>query len=310
MKIRLAEESDLETFVRVFDKIWPNHLGLAELRRDLQLMPEVQRMTVWLAELGGEPIGVARLYRLIGAFHPQKWFGEMGLLEAHRKCGYGSQLYNHLIHLLRREGAIQVTGRTRDDDNHSIQFLTRRGFKETKRDFESTLELGKLDDTVLDAMDDRSFDIRTAKEADSDRFRHQWHELFEMVRRDIPRDEPPTPLAFEEFAEIFLEDKEFLWDVSMFAFDGDSLIGFTLLYEMDGRGVLFQALTAVHRGHRGRGLAKSLKARAMRRAKQNGFAEAHCDNDTRNTPIIMINERLGYRRKPGMIAMRKSLVEI
>jgi hypothetical protein len=33
----------------------------------------------------------------------------------------------------------------------------------------------------------------------------------------------------------------------------------------------------------------------------------HCDNDTRNTPMIHINELLGYKSKPGMIAMRKDL---
>jgi GNAT superfamily N-acetyltransferase len=309
MTIRPAEEGDLETFVRVFDQLWPNHLGLAELRRDLELMPEKHRMS-GLAELEGEPIGVARLYRLIGAYHPQKWFGEMGILDAHRRMGFGKQLYGFLLDFLRNEDAIQLTGRARDDDVNALRFLTERGFKETKRDFESVLNLNELSPSQLDSLDNPTFDIRAAREADSEAFHHQWHELFEVVRNDIPRDEPATPFTFEEFSEIFLVDEEFLWDVSMFAFDGDKLIGFTLIYEMDKRGVLFQALTAVHRDYRGKGLAKALKARAMRRAIEMGFTEVHCDNDTRNAPMIRINERLGYKSKPGMIAMRKDLTVV
>ena len=101
-----------------------------------------------------------------------------------------------------------------------------------------------------------------------------------------------------------------MWDVSMFAFDGDKLIGFTLLYGMDNRGVLFQALTAVDKNYRKKGLAKAMKSRAMRRAKEKGFSEVHCDNDTRNSPMIAINDKLGYKRKPGMVAMRKDFQEV
>lgn len=301
------ETEELAEFVGIFDKLWPNHLGLAELRRGLELMPEKQRMSLWFAIEGGEMVGVARLYRLIGAFHPQKWFGELGILPEYRGKGIGTRFYAHLIAYLATEDAIEVRCRARDDDTYSIGFLERRGFYETKRDFESVLDLSLLSDEVLDAFDNSSFDIRTAKEADCERFRHQWHELFGEARKDIPRDDVPTPLTFDEFAEIFFADEEFLWDVSMFAFDCDKMIGFTLIYELDNRGVLSQAVTAVDRDYRGRGLAKALKSRAMRRAKAKGVKEVHCDNDTRNTPMIAINERLGYKSKPGMIAMRKSL---
>ncbi|MDQ2986504.1 MAG: GNAT family N-acetyltransferase [Armatimonadota bacterium] len=305
MDIRQANETDLPTFVEVFSKLWPNHLGLAELRRDLELMPEKQRMTMFMAEIDGEPVGVSRFYRLLGAYHPQKWFGELGILPDHRGNGLGTQLYDHAIAFLKEQDAIQVTGRANDDDEKALQFLKNRGFVETKRDFESVLKLSEINPDVLVSMDNPNFDIRTAQQADSERFRHQWHQLFETVRKDIPRDEPPTPFTFEEFGEIFFNDKEFLWDVSMFAFEGEELIGLTYVYEMDNRGVLFQGLTAAHRDYRGRGLAKALKTRAMRRALEKGFLEVHADNDTRNTAMIAINNRLGYQNKPGMISLRK-----
>src|SRR5688572_13650763 len=224
MEIRRVETEELAEFVGVVDKLWPNHLGLAELRRDLELMPEKQRMSLWFAIEGGEKVGVARLYRLIGAFHPQKWFGELGILSEFRGRGFGKQFYDFAISQLEAEDAIQITGRVRDDDDYSLQFFQRRGFKETKRDFESVLDLASLSDEVLAALDDPSLDIKTAKEADCERFRYQWHGLFEEVRKDIPREDVPTAFTFNEFAEIFLVDEEFMWDASMFAFDGDRMI--------------------------------------------------------------------------------------
>jgi GNAT superfamily N-acetyltransferase len=310
MEIRQARLDELEEFVGVFDKLWPNHLGLGELRRDLELMPEKQRMTLWFAIEGEEKIGVARLYRTIGSYDPKKWFTEFGILPEYRGSGRGRQLYNHLSALLTAEDAIEVRGRVRDDDAHSIGFLERRGFIETKRDFESVLNIATLDESVLSQMDNSAFDIKTAQEANCEDVHHQWHHLFETARRDIPRDDVPTSFTFEEFGEIFLKDEEFVWDVSMFAFDGDKLIGFTLLYKFDDRGVLFQALTAVDKDYRGRGLAKAMKARAMRAAKAKGVTEVHCDNDTRNAPMLSINDRLGYQRKPGMIWMKKVFQEV
>ena len=300
---------ELEEFVDVFDKLWPNYLGLGELRRDLELLPEKQRMTLWFAIEGKEKIGVARLYRTLGSYDPQKWFTEFGILPEYRGASRGKQLYDHLATQLAAEDAIELRGRVRDDDPHSIGFLERREFYETKRDFESVLDLSTLDESVLSEMDNPAFDIKTAQEANCEETHHQWHRLFESARNDIPRDDTPTGFTFEEFGEIFLKDEEFMWDVSMFAFEGDKMIGFTLLYKFDDRGVLFQALTAVDREYRGRGLAKAMKARAMRAGKAKGITEVHCDNDTRNTPMLAINDRLGYQRKPGMIWMKKVFQE-
>jgi len=307
MQIRTASESEIPVFHQAFDRIWPNHLGLAELRRDLALMLDKTQMTLWVVENDQEVVGVARAYRLLGAYHPQKWFFEMGIVEEHRQKGLGRKLYDHVLVFVQKHGAIQLAARTRDDDSWSLRFMTDRGFVETKRDFESVLDLKDLRPSILDAMDNSSFDIRAAKDVDSDDFRHSWHRLFEDVRKDIPRDEPPTPLTFEEFSEIFLQDQEFLWEVSMFAFAEGELIGFTLTLEIDGRGVLYQALTAVRKDYRGMGLAKALKARAMRMAMEKGFSEVHADSDTRNTVMIAINNRLGYQPKPSIIWLRKPL---
>lgn len=308
MQIRIAEEADLSTFVGLFNTIWPNHhLGLAELERELKLMPEKQRMTIWLAELAGDTVGFARTYRLIGSFDPFKWFSELGVIESYRAKGFGARLYDHVERYLRGEEAGSVTGRVRDDDPASAGFFTRRGFIETKRDFEAALDLQSVDPDILDFGRDTALDIRTVHDADSPEVRRQWHSLFETTRRDIPRDDVPTPFSYDEFHEISVEDPEFLWHVSSFVFDCDQLVAMTYLYKSEREGVIFQALTAVDRKYRGRGIARALKSFAARRALDAGFRTILTDNDSRNLTMISINDWMGFSPLPGMVTLRKDM---
>lgn len=306
MQMRIAGERDLTTFVALFNTVWPNHhLGLAELQRELKLMPERQRMTIWLAELFGEAIGFARVYRLIGSFDPLKWYSEIGVLDPHRAKGIGTQIYNYVEGYLRNEGAASVTGRVSDEDPLSAGFFSKRGFIETKRDFEAALDLQSIDPQVLNHGRGTALDLRTVQEADSPKVRREWHALFEATRKDIPRDAAPTPFSYDEFHEIFLTDPEFLWNVSSFAFNGDKLVAMTYLYKAEREGVIFQALTAVDREYRGRGIARALKAFAARRALDSGFSTILTDNDSRNLAMISINDWMGFTRLPGMVTLRK-----
>ncbi|MBA3725072.1 MAG: GNAT family N-acetyltransferase [Armatimonadetes bacterium] len=141
-------------------------------------------------------------------------------------------------------------------------------------------------------------DLQPFAEVDSTEFRHKWHELFEVLRKYVPRLEPPTPFSYEQFEEMFVVDPDFLWDISQVARDKEKLIGFTYLYRSDVEAELFQAQTAVHRDYRGRGIAKALKARSAKRAIEAGYRTVRADNDTRNAPMLAINARLGYKGSP------------
>jgi GNAT superfamily N-acetyltransferase len=200
-----------------------------------------------------------------------------------------------------------IAGRACDDDPAAAQYFIRRGFVETKRDFESILDLRKLDPTVLEAMQNDALEIRTVQDADSEDVRRQWHALFESTRRDIPRDDLPTPFSYDEFHEIFVVDPEFLWNVSSFVFDKGRLVALTYLYNSERHGMAFQALTAVDREYRGRGIAKALKAFAAKRAIDAGYTEIWTDNDSRNLAMLAVNQQMGFVRMPGMITLSKDL---
>ena len=58
--------------------------------------------------------------------------------------------------------------------------------------------------------------------------------------------------------------------------------------------------------HRGRGVATLVKLASLRYLKDQGFTEARTHNDTANPAILALNEKLGYRRRPGWLAWEKS----
>src|SRR4029079_18314403 len=100
---------------------------------------------------------------------------------------------------------------------------------------------------------------------DSTSFRRRLHELFEDVRKDIPRSFPPTPLTFEQFEDAFL-DPHFLWSCSMFAMKGEDVVGFSTCFKGAADRNLMQGLTANSKDVRGLGLAKILKAHLIKAA--------------------------------------------
>ena len=64
-------------------------------------------------------------------------------------------------------------------------------------------------------------------------------------------------------------------------------------------------LTAVLPKHRGQGIARALKIAGIVAAKAQGFEAIRTDNDTRNAPMLAINDSLGFRRLPAMVTLEK-----
>lgn len=62
----------------------------------------------------------------------------------------------------------------------------------------------------------------------------------------------------------------------------------------DGAGRYTSGMTGVLRAHRGRGLAKLVKAHSLHRARSAGLTEAFTGNDTENEPMLAVNNWFGY----------------
>lgn len=305
--IRPGTIDDFPAISDLWNAVWPHHhRGLSELLRDQEVLQPDCRPIFWLAERDGSLVGCGEANRNMASYHPQKWHFAVSVLPGFRGKGIGSELYQAVFSHLETEGLISAMTRVSDTDETSIAFIEKRGYGEVKRDFESELELRLLDKGLLERMAQSEAEIKPLAEIDSPEFRRELHEVFEIVRIDTPRVEPPTPLTFEQFEELVLNDPEFLPGGTQIARIEGRIAGFSGLYRTEVEGQLFQWLTAVKREHRGKGIAQAMKAHGANWAIANGFKTVRTDNDTRNAPMLAINDRMGYRRLPGMITFAQT----
>jgi mycothiol synthase len=201
---------------------------------------------------------------------------------------------------------ISLRVKVRESDARGLRFAQDRGFLETKRDFESTLELASFDFAAFERPLPEGVELKNLSECDSPAFRRHFHEVFSIVRLDTPRAEPPTPLSLEFFETNVLDDPEVIPEAFVFAMRDGQILGFTGGYSGAQPGWVDQWLTAVKREARGQGLATALKVHSLRATLELGFKTVRTDNDTRNAPMLAVNDKLGYQRQPAVLSMLKS----
>jgi mycothiol synthase len=305
--IRDFLRSDLSEIVRVQHAAVPLHpWSVGELERDLEKLEEKLQYHWCIAEWDGRVVGFSRFARNAGSYHPQKFGLDLCIHPDVQSRGIGKALYLATLEKVQAFDAISLRTQVRESDARGIRFAQDRGFLETKRDFESTLELASFDFGKFDRTLPEGVALKNFAELDSPEFRRQFHEVFSTVRLDVPRAEPPTPLTFEFFEENVLDDPEVIPEAFVFAMRGDQILGFTGGYSGAQPGWVDQWLTAVSRQARGQGLATAIKVHALRAVLELGFKTVRTDNDTQNTSMLAVNDKLGYQRQPAVLSMLKS----
>ena len=68
-----------------------------------------------------------------------------------------------------------------------------------------------------------------------------------------------------------------------------------------------QGFTAVDRDYRAKGIARALKIRGVKLALDRGYHEIRTWNNTRNRPMLRINEAMGFAKQPVWIEFAKQL---
>lgn len=133
--VRIAGEGDLGvvTSLRIASGAGDDRVDHADFERHVAewLAGEGDRRTIWLAELAGEPVGMATLYEYRRMPRPGKidtrwgYVGHMFVREEHRNEGIGSALLNALIDAASERGYARLTVSPTD---RSVAFYRRAGF--------------------------------------------------------------------------------------------------------------------------------------------------------------------------------------
>jgi len=268
-----------------------------------------------VAEDGGRVVGFGLVNHMRWAFVPTKYRIDITVHPDHRGRGHGTSLYGALLDKVRERNGRAVAAAAKESMAEGVRFLSKRGFREVKRNWESRLFVKGFAFARFAAADGRvakqSIRIVTLAEEmqrDSSALQKAF-ELNEDCRMDIPSVDPPTRHTFEEFRRDDIDAPNALLDAFFVAIDKDGrYLGVSNMFRsLDDPRFLWQGITGVRRDARGKGIATALKLRTVRFAIDRGIEHIKTWNDVHNKPMLSINEAMGFAKQPAWISYEKDL---
>jgi len=290
IEIRVAEtDADLEAWRRVRIAVLPDErCASVEWMRN-SMTPE---RVYLLAELDGVVAG--------SGLGGRSSFGYAGLhprvLPDFRRRGVGTALL-HALAANAVEHGFEQAG-TNVDDPGSLAFAERFGAGEVDRQIEQVRDVGVEPAPVVP----------------------DWLQIVAVAERPELWPAAYEPLALQAFADMATYrpvlvtreqwEREWLaWPEGMFVglVDGE-IVGCAGLERDDDDPLRAEnALTAVLRGWRGRGIATALKLTTLAVAAEHGIRQIYTWTQTGNEDMRALNERLGYRYRNVSITVRADL---
>ena len=295
-EIREIGEEEIDAFVEVMDAVFPREditvEGLLDWRRQAEDM-------AWFLTEGGA--GVA----LVG-WHtpPGHAIAGVGVLPDHRGNGLGDEILRTAEAWARVRGSTQLEGGIAEDDEATIAWAAARGFEEVGRNSRLVLDL-----TSIDAPEAKPPDgIEIVTWADRPELARGLWEVSCEASRDIPGEEETDVGELEEWLERDMRGSGDRPEAVFVALEGGEVLGYAkLAFSGERTDRAFHDLTGVKRAHRGRGIARALKATQIAWAKANGYGSLQTSNEVRNEPIRRLNERHGYVLEPGTVIVRRPI---
>jgi len=219
------------------------------------------------------------------------------VLPEHRRNGIGTMLLQRLAS--HAEAAGYDTVGSMVEDAGALAFAQRFGFAETGRQVEQVRAVAT--DEPWPALPD-GIEIVTAAERPG-LIRQLYDELALQAFEDMP-----TPSKVE-ITPAEWESEWVTWPEATFAaLAGGDIVGMAgLVQDADQPGRAENALTAVRRDWRGRGVARALKETTTAWASRHGIREIYTWTQTGNENMRAVNERLGYVTRDISISVRREL---
>lgn len=317
MRIRPFEERDLATFVDIGNRCFPEYAWTLDDARHEDATwtdPKFFKARWFVDDDAGNAVAYLQLNHQRGWFEPTRYRCDINVLPEHRRRGYGSALERQAVSAARERGGRLLIGNTKESMGESLDFVSHRGWVERQRSWESRLDVDAFDFTKFAEAEPRVArqGVRIVTLADELRRDRETairkaFAIEELCRHDIPSVDRATEGSLERFV-MEVDGPQIILDAFFLAVLDGEYIGISDLWrDSDNSRGLYQGLTGVHPAHRGKGIAMALKLQTVRYARANGKALIKTWNDTRNRPMLRINEAMGFVKQPAWIEFEKRL---
>lgn len=299
--------ADLETAVRPDEPRDP--VTLKEYWRNAEENAKVER---FIGEIGGDRVAYAHQRHQLWST-PKRYGNVSGdLLPSHRTPARIDALFAAMEERSRGDGTETFTTWCWEDDAMRVGAVTRRGYREERRQRFWELDLvasrAKLEAMAAESrarMRKEKIQVLTVdRDTDAEKWKKLWR-MSEEAIADIPTTVPYTGTTFDDFMK-WMRSPGLREDRIWTARDGDTILGVSILSYPPKRGVVSTDWTGVARAGRGRGVARALKYETVMQAIALGVDRVRTDNDFKNAPILHINETMGYKRRADGVQFMRS----
>ena len=270
-----------------------------------------------VAEDDGKVVGWGQVYQMPWQFHPDKYRMNLDVHPEHQRHGVGSALFERLLGIVRGRKGERLRTDTQESRTAALGFLAKRGFEEIQRYWESRLDVKGFDFAPFASAEPRAategitlttLQDELAVHGPEEKMLQALYDMEIAAFLDVPFPDPATPFHFDEWKKWVLEGPNRLDDAYFLAKDGEKYVGVSNMHKNpEHPGVIFQGFTGVIREYRGKGVAMALKIRTVRYARENEYREIRTGNNTRNRPMLRINEAMGFVKQPVWIEFERAV---
>lgn len=307
--IRSAATDDIPHIVGALNTVLPAAEAISEelyryeegmIRPDetvLQLVAAVQGTIVAAGRVQNSHLRPRHRFSLTLAVRPSA-----------RGQGIGTELERRLRAFAAGHDGTELTAIISEDDADSRRFLERRGYQEAYRRFEMELDLAGFDWRRFPSWRAGLHGLRLTTLAGLGAAGVSPEKLLELSRElgeDVPHPEGAPQFTLEDMRQ-FVGMPGFRPDGLFLLLDGERYVGMSGVWMREGQPA-YTYFTGVSRDYRGRGLATLLKLATIEFVQGQSIGVMRTNNDTLNFPMVAVNEKLGYRRLPARVAMKRSL---
>ena len=320
-RARPFEDRDREPWVAERNTWYgPMEQGTAKEWRAWEAMsPDASRLRIAVDDPSGHLAAFADVSDG-GAFrHPDgAQSGGVSVARAHRGKAIGSSLLAVIVDEAVRRKAPRFLAGASEAHPDALEWAAKRGFREIGRRIESYVELARFDPALFSARSDElrrsGIALRTIAEildgrddGSREEFIRALYDAETPMWADIPWATPTPHWPYDRYRHMAFESGQMRADISVVAYDGDTIVGFTMTGKREPRDA-YTWMTGVGRNHRGRGLATAIKVEALSLAKANGLRAMLTTNDEPNKAMREVNAKLGYQTLPAYVQLEKTLL--
>lgn len=297
--VRAERDDELTAVAAVRRAVDPDaQPSLRSLRHTLATFPHARYL---LARIGDEAVGVAYAGCFPGTEDDEFMYADVSVLPSRRRQGVGSALLRELGRHARGVAKRGFTVEVKEDDPESLAWVERRGFVEVER--QKGLEL-VLADVPPQTPEPPAGVVVVPRAPEHEQ---GMYGVGLEAGKDIPGLDSEHEPSFEQWRSFEIERPSRRPELAFVALAGDDVVGFASVDVFGESDTGWHGLTAVSRAWRGQGVARALKRSQIEAARRLGLRRLMTESEERNLPMRRLNDKLGYRPVPGMIALRGPL---